>query len=119
MLPSKLRNLTLEEIPNLNPATGVAFRNLLQRAVEDLMDRAEDESVRKVTLTCVLKPGAIVNNPDGPGRVLEDIEIGFELAPKFPSYKSRLCRATVANGVAQFMPDSPDNPRQSTLLGAE
>lgn len=113
-----LINLSLETLKDLDfGAAEAAFRQALERAVQDCLDRPGDDRARKILLQMTLKPVKVIrgNTIDCDGaRGL------FQVRCKIPDWETREVDFGVRNnGTLYFSPESPDNHRQGTLLPAD
>jgi len=109
------RIFSLGEMINLDMGKiDAAFRMEMQRAVEDILDRPEDDADRTVMLKMKLRPEDVAQ-----GNV-DTVCVGFELDLKLPkkstrAYSMRVCKTRSHAASLLFNSESPDDPNQMTL----
>ena len=106
---------SMAELINLDMGKiDAAFRIEQTRAVEDIMDRPEDDGERVITLKMRMKPEDVVQ-----GHV-DTVSVGFDLDLKVPkkttrAYSMRVIKTKSNPAGLLFNSESPDDPNQFTL----
>ncbi len=108
-----MKTLTLANLPHHhNGRVALAFDQLLKQAYADVKDRPAESAARKVTLTLMLTP-----QTEGEQGLIEGVGVQFKFDIKLPPKQTVVYPMAIApNGALVFEPDSPGNPRQSSLL---
>lgn len=96
---------SIDQIDNGSLIT--ALNNAIHQAYLDCENRPALANAREVNLKMTLKPQA-------EGTRLYRVEVGFDVAKKFPSQGIGVMMKPGADGL-EFQPEVPENPNQSTL----
>lgn len=108
------QQFNLKNLQNLDfGVINSAFEDAVSRATSDCLERPEDKSARKVTLTFIMKP--MMKNGD-----LDSIDTAVDFAVSIPKQKTRIYSMepkTVAGKPSlYFHPDLPDEPNGATIM---
>jgi hypothetical protein len=103
-----LANLTELDLGKVD----VAFKTHLHRAVKDCMDRPNDQSPRKVTLSAILKPDRDQSGPINGEMVL----LQCQVASTVPAHRSKVYQCLPRKGgQLVFESTSPENVNQTSF----
>lgn len=87
------------------------FKQSLERAAKDCIDRPVVKTARKVTVEFFLTPV-----PDQSGRDCDEVHVECEISSAIPKYRTRPYQMTpTRRGELMFNPDVPEDPDQQTL----
>ncbi len=108
---SELAKIALRTLKDLDHRIEDAFDQHIATAAEDCMDRASDDTTRKVQLTVEMKPQA-----DQRGDCVS-VHVRCKLKASVPAHVTTAFQCEPRRGgILAFMPGSPEDPKQQTLF---
>ncbi|MCY2968291.1 MAG: hypothetical protein NT069_32455 [Planctomycetota bacterium] len=110
-----LKDLTIENLPKLEPRLEALINEKLREIANDLISRPTEKKARKLTLQFDFIPKAKVDPGDTREVVCEAAYMAMQAKSSLPTYRTRDFEMRCARRGFQFNPDSPDSVNQTTL----